>query len=96
MSLGQAIERLASREFLTDLTLERDRMDAVLGHGPYSSRPGTPGQSENIILSGLRGALQSGVPIARRLTPQVLEAEGVARRHGRACRFLTFRVENKQ
>jgi hypothetical protein len=28
--------------------------------------------------------------------PQVLEAEGVARRHGRACSFFPFIVLNKQ
>ncbi|HMD54541.1 MAG TPA: hypothetical protein VKJ65_08340, partial [Phycisphaerae bacterium] len=44
MPLGQAIERLASREFLTDLTLERDRMDAMLGRwAVFFKGPGTPG-----------------------------------------------------
>jgi hypothetical protein len=34
---------------LADLTLELDRMDAVLGHGPYSSKARHPGQSEIAI-----------------------------------------------
>jgi hypothetical protein len=31
----------AGGELLTDATLELDRLDTVLAHGPYSSRPGT-------------------------------------------------------
>jgi len=41
LSLGETIERLAGGELLTDATLELDRVDTVLAHGPYSSRPGT-------------------------------------------------------
>jgi hypothetical protein len=29
--------------------LEIDRMDAVLGHGPYSSKARHPGQSKNVV-----------------------------------------------
>ena len=47
--LGQTIKGLAVNELLADPPLELDRVDAVLGHGPYSSKARHHGQSENII-----------------------------------------------
>src|SRR4051812_35344326 len=55
----QPIEGRAGGVLLHDLLLEREAVDAMTCHEPYSCKAQLPGQSSAIVVSDLRGALHS-------------------------------------
>src|SRR5215204_4082563 len=55
----QPVEGRASGVLLHDLLLEREAVDAMTCHEPYSCKAQLPGQSSAIVVSGSKGALHA-------------------------------------
>src|SRR5215217_5195363 len=58
----QPVEGRAGGVLLHDLLLEREAVDAMTCHEPYSCKAQLPGQSSAIVVSGSKGALHWMLP----------------------------------
>src|SRR4051812_30427581 len=52
--------------------LEREAVDAMTGHEPYSCKAQLPGQSSALVVSDLRGALQERMKLGTAMSLSVL------------------------